>query len=314
MVHWTGISGKGARTVEKVIVIAGTNASGKSALGIQLAQKYNGEIISADSRQIYQGFDLCCGKVTRQERELVPHHLLDVCRVGEPYSVSDYQKAVYSLVPQIVQRGSLPFLVGGTGLYISSVVYGYEFREETPHPAFRRELEAKSLEELRDMLPPEGRARLERNPSDASNKRRVVRMLERVRNGEDLLPHNRPRFQTLQLGVCWEKEALDRRIEERLTLRLQQGMLEEVRQYLSSGGDPECLYRLGLEYRYAAWYLTGKYPSFQDFYDDLARAIRQFARRQVSWFNRDPSIHWLDMQKDSFAQASRLIDAFLCGC
>lgn len=100
----------------KIIVIVGTNASGKSALGIELAKKYNGEIISADSRQIYKGFDLCCGKVTKEERETVPHHLLDVCQIGEPYSAADYQKDVYAVVPQIVQREHLPFLVGGTGL------------------------------------------------------------------------------------------------------------------------------------------------------------------------------------------------------
>ena len=295
----------------KIVVIAGTNASGKSALGIELARKYGGEIISADSRQIYQGFDLCCGKVTREEREAVPHHLLDVCRIGEPYSVSDYQKEVYSVVPQIIERGRVPFLVGGTGLYISAIVYGYDFREEGADPAFRAELESKSLEELLAMLPAAGIAYLQDKPSDAKNKRRIVRMLERLRNGDDLQPRNQPRFRALQLGVGWEKEILDRRIDERLSLRLEQGMLEEVRQYLDAGGDPEHLYNLGLEYRYIAWYLTGKYPSFEAFREELSRAIKQFAKRQVTWFKRDKSIHWLDMGGDSTAQACQLIDAFL---
>lgn len=296
----------------KIIVIVGTNASGKSALGIELAKKYNGEIISADSRQVYKGFDLCCGKVTKEEREAVPHHLLDVCQIGEPYSAADYQRDVYAVVPQIVQRGHIPFLVGGTGLYISSVVYGYTFKEEAFDEAFRKELEGKTLEELQEMLPTEGLAYFKNNLSDVNNKRRIIRVLERIRNGEDLQPHNNPRFSALQLGTRWEKEILDHRIDERLSLRLDQGMLEEVRQYLSAGGNPEHLCRLGLEYRYITWYLSGKYGSFEAFYNELSHAIKQFAKRQVTWFKRDQSIHWLDMQSDPAAQASSLIDAFLC--
>ena len=295
----------------KIIVIAGTNASGKSALGIELAQKYSGEIISADSRQIYEGFDLCCGKVSKEERTLVPHHLLDICRIGETYSVSDYQKEVYSVVPEIIQQGHVPFIVGGTGLYMSSVVYGYEFKEEQFDPAYREELENKSLDELWELLPAEAAARLKSNPSDANNKRRVVRILERVRNGEDLEAHNAPQFCALQLGVSWDKEILDRRIEDRLTQRIKAGMIEEVQQYLDAGGDPAELYRLGLEYRHITWYLSGKYTSFDVFYAELSRAIKQFAKRQLTWFKRDPSIHWLDMQRNPVAQASELIDAFL---
>ena len=139
----------------KIIVIAGTNASGKSSLAVELAKKYNGEIISADSRQIYKGFDLCCGKITKKEMEGVTHHLLDICDIGEPYSVSEYQRDVYSIIPKILEWGRIPFLVGGTGLYISSIVYGYEFKEEIIDLVFRKELEAKPLEELQKMLSPE---------------------------------------------------------------------------------------------------------------------------------------------------------------
>lgn len=297
----------------KLIVIAGANASGKSSLGITLARKYGGEIISADSRQIYAGFDLCCGKVAGQEREAVAHHLLDVRQVGEPYSAADYQRDVYALVPQIVERGHVPFLVGGTGLYLSAVVYGYSFKDETLDPAFRREMEEKSLEELLAMLPDQGVAHLRDRPADAANKRRVIRILERLRNGEDLLPHNQPRFSALQLGVRWEKADLERRIDERLARRLDQGMVEEVAQYLRTGGDPEQLRRLGLEYRYITDYLTGQYDSYEAFCQELSHAIKQFAKRQATWFRRDASIQWLDMYHDPAAQASALIDAFLSG-
>jgi len=301
------------KDLPKVIVIAGTNASGKSALGIELAKKYGGEIIPADSRQIFEGFDLCCGKVTHQERAAVYHHLLDVRKVGQPYSAADYQKDVYAAVPQILERGHLPFIVGGTGLYISSVVKGYEFKEQPFDTAFRDSLEEKPLEELVEMLTPQWLAFMQNNPSDIGNKRRVIRAIERARNGEGPEPQNSPRFNALQLGVRWDKETLDKRIDERLDTRLEQGMLDEVKNYLDAGGDPDHLYRLGLEYRYIAWYLTGKYAAFEDFKEELARAIKQFAGRQVTWFKKDPAIHWLDMEKDPVAQASQLIDAFLKG-
>ena len=295
----------------KIIVIAGTNASGKSKLAIELAKKYNGEIISADSRQIYKGFDLCCGKVTKEERKMVPHHLLDICDIGDPYSVVDYQNAAYSMIAETLARGHIPFLVGGTGLYISSVVHGYEFKEEIIDLEYRKELEAKPLAELQQMLPDKALAYLNGNTSDMNNKRRIIRLLERIKSGEELEVCNHPRFDALQLGVTWEKEVLHRRIDERLKKRIAQGMIGEVRQYLDAGNPMEYLYSLGLEYRYIAWYLTGKYSSFEEFCDDLSQAIKKFAKRQITWFKRDVSIQWLDMEHDSFAQACGLIDAFL---
>ena len=289
--------------LSKIIVIAGTNASGKSSLAIDLAKKYGGEIVSADSRQVYRGFDLCSGKVTKEERDQVPHHLLDVCDIEEPYSVADYQKAAYEVIDQILQRGHIPFLVGGTGLYISSVVHGYDFQEETIDPAYRNELEKKSLEELLDMLSEEAKEVLAENNSDRNNKRRLIRLLEKTRNGEKLTAQNSPRYKTLQLGVTWEKSVLHRRIDERLKQRLDQGMIDEVQSYLEAGNSPKYLYRLGLEYRYIADYLDGKYSSFEEFYDHLLQAIKRFAKRQMTWFRRDTAIHWLDMEQKYFDQS-----------
>ena len=295
----------------KIIVIAGTNASGKSSLAIELAKRYNGEIISADSRQIYKGFDLCSGKVTKEEMGIVPHHLIDICSIESPYSVSDYQKAVYDLVPQILSRGHIPFLVGGTGLYISSVVYGYRFEKELQDPKFRKQLEEKSVEELRGMLSEEAADYFNGNHSDLQNKRRLIRVLERARNGETLRQCNQPIFNPLQLGVTWKKEILHRRIEERLKDRLDNGMVEEIRKYLNDGHQPDNLYRLGLEYRYISWYVEGKYSSFEEFSQELSQAIKKFAKRQMTWFKRDKTIHWLDMENDGLAQACGLINSFL---
>ena len=297
--------------LSKIIVIAGTNASGKSSLAIDLAKKYGGEIVSADSRQVYRGFDLCSGKVTKEERDQVPHHLLDVCDIEESYSVADYQKAAYEVIDQILQRGHIPFLVGGTGLYLSSVVRGYDFQEETIDPAYRNELEKKSLEELQDMLSKEAKEVVGENNSDRNNKRRLIRLLEKTRNGEKLTAQNSPRYKTLQLGVTWEKSILHRRIDERLKQRLDQGMIDEVQSYLAAGNSPKYLYRLGLEYRYIAAYLDGKYSSFEEFYDHLSQAIKRFAKRQMTWFRRDTAIHWLNMEQEYFDQACGLINLFL---
>lgn len=175
---------------EKLICVVGTNASGKSALGIALAQRFGGEILSADSRQIFEGFDLCCGKVTAEERALVPHHLLDVRKIGEPFSVSDYQSECYRLIPEIVGRGHVPMLVGGTGLYVSAVVKGYALMQGEPDEALRKELEGKELEELYPLLPPQELQRLKGNPSDYRNKRRIIRCIEKSRSGEQAAAEN----------------------------------------------------------------------------------------------------------------------------
>ena len=215
------------------------------------------------------------------------------------------------MIDQILQRGHIPFLVGGTGLYISSVVRGYDFQEETIDPAYRNELEKKSLEELQDMLSDEAKTFLGENNSDRNNKRRLIRLLEKTRNGEKLTAQNSPRYKALQLGVTWEKSILHRRIDERLKQRLDQGMIDEEQCYLAAGNSPEYLYRLGLEYRYVADYLDGKYPSSEEFYDHLSQAIKRFAKRHMTWFRRDTAIHWLDMEREYFEQACKLLDRFL---
>lgn len=295
----------------KMIAVVGTNASGKSSVGLKLARKFNGEILSADSRQIYRGFDLCSGKVTQEERLLVPHHLLDIKEIGEPFSVADFQGLAYALIPQILSRGKLPFLVGGTGLYIGSVVHGYIMNEESPDIALREALEPLTIDELKAKLTPDGKAFLEARPSDYWNKRRIIRVLEKTAHGEPLNYENAPRYDVLQLGVTWPKEQLAKRIEERLNARLEQGMLGEVEAYLAAGGDRSYLYDLGLEYRYILWYLTGKFSSREEFCSELSRAIRQFAKRQMTWFRRDKSILWIDMSADPMAQAEVAVREFL---
>lgn len=294
-----------------LIVISGTNASGKSSLGIELAKRYNGEIISADSRQVFRNFDLCCGKVTTEEKAIVPHHMIDICNIEDSFSVSDYQKQVYALIPQIIERGKLPFIVGGTGLYIDAVVKGYNFENENIDPEFRKSLEEKSISELQSMLSAPAVEFLGNNHSDFNNKRRLIRIIEKEKNGCSLSVNNNPLFNALQIGVTWPKELLYKRIDERLANRIDQGMIDEVATYLKSRGNPKYLYNLGLEYKYITWYIDGKYASIEEFSSEMSHAIKRFAKQQMNWFKRNPSIHWVDMTQDYFSESCDLIDGFL---
>lgn len=299
-------------SLPRIISIVGTNASGKSSAGIELASRFNGEIISADSRQVYKNFSLCSGKVTAEEREQVFHHLIDICSIGENFTVADFQSKSYSIISDIINRGKLPFIVGGTGLYVNSVVNGYVLNNEHPNENFRANLESKTLEELLNMLPENAKARLKDNPSDYANKRRIIRLIEKIENGESLENRCEPRYCVLQIGITWPKDILYNKIDERLSLRIRQGMIEEVRNYLNNGGNPGNLYNLGLEYRYILWYITGKYSSLDELRCELSNAIKKFAKRQLTWFKRDKRIHWLNMMDDDYiGQASILIERFI---
>lgn len=293
----------------KLIVVAGTNASGKSALGVALAEKYNAEIISADSRQVFRGFDLGSGKITPEEMRGVRHHLIDVCGAGDFFSMHDFQKLAYRAIEDILSRGKLPMIVGGTGLYIASVTDGYVMSDREPDLAYRDELEKLETPELYRML-------LEKVPDiqvDAKNRNRVMRILEKLHDGDDHLPHKDPRYDCLKLGVTWDRETLKARIDERLEKRMRQGMVDEVKSLLNQGASVEFMNKLGLEYRYITQYLTGEIASEAEMCMQLSLAIKRFAKRQMTWFRREKDMHWLDMTADPFAQACALIDDFLRG-
>ena len=291
----------------KVVAVVGTNASGKSALGVELALRFGGEIISADSRQVFRGLDLGSGKITPQEMKGVPHHLIDVREPGEFFSMADFQRMSYAAVDGILARGVLPMIVGGTGLYVDSVLDGYELSDTEPDLCYRAELEKLTTPELYEMLlrlVPD--VQVERN-----NRNRVMRMLERIHDGDDAQPGKCPRYRSLRLGVSWPRDVLAKRIEERMQTRLAQGMIEEVQGLLNSGVSREFLLGLGLEYRFITQYLTGEIPDKAEMVAKLTQAIRKFAKRQMTWFRRNPDIVWLDMQGDALSQACEAVEAFL---
>lgn len=291
----------------KLIVICGTNASGKSGLGVELAAHFGGEVISADSRQVFRGLDLGSGKITPEEARGVPHHLIDVCDPGEFFSMHDYQRLAYLAIDDVLARGRLPFLVGGTGLYVASVTEGYVMSDRPPDLEYRQYLETFSTPQLYEML-------IRALPDihiEGNNRNRVMRVLEKLQAGDSHIPHNQPRYDCLKLGVTWERETLRRRIDQRLQRRLQAGMVEEVRGLMDRGVSPEFLYKLGLEYRFISQYLLGEIPTYEEMVEKLAIAIRQFAKRQMTWFRRDHGIHWLDMTKVPMAEAKDWIEGFI---
>ena len=290
----------------KLIVIEGTNASGKSSLGVALAARFGGEIVSADSRQVYRRMDLGSGKITPEEMKGVPHHLLDVKEPGEFFSMAEFQRLAYEAIDGILSRGNLPFLVGGTGLYVDAVADGYELSEKSPDHALRARLETFDTPTLYAML----REKLPETDVDPRNRHRVMRALERL-EADDYAPRGKsPRFELLKFGVTWPREILKQRIDERLERRLREGMEDEVRAMLDDGVSVEFLTKLGLEYKYLAWYLTGKMP-YDQMKEELAAAIKRFAKRQMTWFRRDPRIIWLDMEKDPAAEAAGYIEDFI---
>ena len=293
--------------MEKLIVIEGTNASGKSGLGVRLAEKYGGEIVSADSRQVFRGLDLGSGKITPEEMRDVPHHLIDVAEPNEFFSMHDFQRLAYRAIDSICARGKTPFLVGGTGLYVESVTEGYVMNDLKPDLEYRAYLETFETPELYQML-------IQLRPGieiDPKNRNRVMRRLEKIHDGDEESVPNQPRYDCLKLGVSWKPEVLRARIDERLEHRLNDGMIEEVQRLMDEGATVEFLKKLGLEYRYITQYLIGEIPDRQEMIDALATAIKQFAKRQRIWFRRDPAIHWLDMEAQPFEQACEMINQFL---
>jgi tRNA dimethylallyltransferase len=285
-----------------LIVLVGTTASGKSELGILLAERFGGEIVSADSRQVYTGLDIGTGKVTGTERARVPHHLLDVADVRQRFTVATYQHLALDAIAAIRARGKIPFLVGGSGLYVRAVVDLPAYPQVAPHPELRAELESTPLPTLVERLrtvDPVSASRI-----DLKNPRRVVRALEvSLVSGIPFSEQQRQRpveDHTIQLGLTWPRDAVRQRIDARVDARLaaQPSMLDEVRTLLANGVPVERLLELGLEYRFLAQHLTQGAP-LDSTIGGLKSAIYQFSRRQLTWFGADSRIRWLDPTRAS---------------
>jgi tRNA dimethylallyltransferase len=297
----------------KIIVVLGPTASGKSALGIQLAQHFHGEIVSADSRQVYRGLNIGSAKVTKAEQALVPHHLLDVADPRESYSVSQFQHDATIAIDGILARGALPLLVGGSPHYIQAVVDRLDIPAVAPQPMLRAQLEAQPLANLLQQL-----ERLDPQSAhtiDRKNPRRVIRALEVClvtgKPFSQQRKRTRPLYSALQIGIQWPRAELYERIDQRIDQRMQQGLLLEVQRLLEQGVSYERLEALGLEYRFVSRWLRGEFVSEADMVQRLKFASHDFTRRQLSWFRRDERSIWLEGGERLREQAQQRVQTFL---
>jgi tRNA dimethylallyltransferase len=283
-----------------LIVVLGPTAGGKTSLAARLADRLDGEIISADSRQVYRGMDIGTGKDYEDyivNGRQIPFHLIDILEPGEKYNVYEFQKDFLEAFHNIYQRGKWPVLCGGTGLYIESVLKGYRLIPVPPDPELREALNQRSLDELVEMLKSESRHL--HNTTDLTSKKRAIRAIEIARyygahpEADSQFPQIRPFI----LGVKYDRPVQRQRITERLKQRLEGGMIDEVRRLRERQLTREDLEYYGLEYRYVARYLDGELD-YQEMFQQLNTAIHQFAKRQMTWFRRMERngfvIHWLD--------------------
>ena len=280
------------------LVILGPTASGKTTLGVQLARMLGGEILSADSRQVYRGLDIGSGKDLTEYgsgADGVPYHLIDIVGLEEEYNLFRYQQDCYSAWEDVHERGALPIIVGGTGLYLEAVLQGYRMVDAPKNPSLRE-----SLADLDD----EGLvARLQavkpdlHNLTDSIDRERTIRAIEIAEYSAEHPPPPAPDVQAQVLGVQWDRAVLRERIAARLKARMAEGLIEEVEQLHASGVSWERLELLGLEYRFISQLLQGSINNENDCYQKLLAAINQFAKRQETWFRRmekrGTKIHWV---------------------
>ncbi len=277
-----------------LLVIIGPTASGKTRLGVELARHLNGEIISADSRQVYRGMEIGSGKDLVEYGE-IPYHLIDIVDPGYEFNVFQFQRRFLEADAAIRERGKLPILVGGTGLYLDSVLSGYQLTAVPENLLLRKELADQPLDLLVDRLR-QANPRLH-NSTDLLDRNRLLRAIEIAEFEKSAPPEPLPEFHTLIMGIRWERAQLRERITSRLRQRLGEGLIEEVERLHDEGISWEQLDFYGLEYRYVARHLQGELTK-NDLFQKLNSAIHDFAKRQDNWFRRMERhgivIHWLD--------------------
>lgn len=294
-----------------MIVITGPTASGKTRRAVDVATAFDGEIISADSRQIYRGMDLGTGK-DLDEYGNVSHHLIDVCPAGYKYNLYEYLRDFESAYKSIISRKKIPILCGGTGLYVESVVKGIRLPEVPVNPQLRESLVSKSLDELAVIL---SEFKTLHNVTDIDTCKRAIRAIEiqsyyRQHPDKAILTEPRPMTNAIIIGVNIDREKRRERISDRLRSRLDAGMVDEVKRLLDSGLSPDDLIYYGLEYKYLTLYLTG-IIDYSRMVSELEIAIHQFAKRQMTWFRgmerRGFKINWLpwDMDTEEFVDEVR---------
>lgn len=295
-----------------IIVLLGPTASGKSDLAVRLAQKYNGEVISADSRQVYRGMDIGTGKVTKKEMGGIPHHLLDVASPKENFDVVQWKEKADKAITDIAKRGKLPIVCGGTGLYIKALVENIAYPDVPPDWKLRKKLEQKTAKRLFAMLEKLDPARAK--TIDPHNPRRLIRAIEIVKHTGKAVPQENtaPHYNTLLLGITKTGAELEKRIHARLFARIKRGMIAEIEKLhdppAGRGMSWKRMEELGLEYKYIALFLQKK-MSKKTMLETLEIKIGQYAKRQMTWFRAMRDIAWIASEKEAREKTEKFLRA-----
>lgn len=301
----------------KLITILGPTASGKTSVATALADRLKGEVISADSRQVYRGMDIGTGKDLSDysiNGNLIPYHLIDIEDPGKKYNLFRYQQDFNIVYEDIISRGVQPILCGGTGLYLEAVLKGYNLSPVPQNPSLRFKLSTRSLNDLKALLEELKRRNnsVMHNQSDVDTAQRAIRAIEielhnYFKRSEKVTNNS---IDSLIIGISVERMLRRKKITERLNIRLESGMIDEVRKLLDNGVPSEDLIYYGLEYKYVTEYVIGKL-SYKDMYESLEIAIHQFAKRQMTWFRgmerRGFTIHWIDGKDTMEEKISKIL-------
>ena len=281
----------------KILIILGPTASGKSALAVELATRFDGEIISADSRQVYRGLDIATGKITKEEMCGIPHHLLDIADPAGTFTASEYEVLAKAAIDDVLARGKLPIICGGTGFYIDTAMSRISIPDVAPDRALRKMLAEKSTMELHDMLRELDPIRAD--TIEAQNPVRLIRAIEIAKALGSVPPiePKDPLYDALWIGLSWPREELQKRIHQRVADRLAAGMIEEAKHLHEAGLSFGRMDELGLEYGFLASYLRDELTE-----EELAVAIEQgnmqYAKRQMTYWKRNSAIEWFDQAQD----------------
>lgn len=287
-----------SRPKEKVVVILGATATGKSHCAIEIAKLFKGEIISGDSMLVYRGMNIGTAKPTADELAAVPHHLVDILPPDASFSVVDFVEQAKRLIAEINGRGHLPIIAGGTGLYIKALLEDYAFNSVGGDEQLRAQLEQEAEREGNETL--HGRlAKLDPQAAERihpNNVRRVIRALEAALSGEQVNQHGAEEspYDAVVFGLNMERGALYERINRRVDLMLEAGLEQEVRGLLEAGVSPSCQSMQSIGYRQLVWYLQAGMP-YEEAVDKLKQATRNFAKRQITWYKKMPYINWLEL-------------------
>ena len=295
---------------QRVVAVIGPTASGKTALAVALAKALDGEIVSADSMQIYKYMDIATAKPTEEEKQGIPHHLMDFLEPSESFSVARYCELAESAIKDIAARGRLPIVAGGTGLYVDALLGGMRFEEQQTDPALRAqitgELEEKGIDAMLDEIrafDPDSADRL----SVGRNPKRIIRCIEVYRStgmtqtqlNEKQLSHESP-YQTIRIGLtAADREYLYERIDRRVDIMMENGLLDEARRFYDSGFSDTASAAIG--YKELLPYLRGE-QELSVCVESLKRSTRRYAKRQLTWFRRNPSVHWFNIDEQSFEE------------